>query len=365
MVYMLRRYRKHGNLVDSVIATSLFKCTDSRDHLYSLIGLPTSRGTIPTGTPMADYNLSAAELCKRFATATIVTDQNLKLLSIAPHSTKPVNGHMPPRLQGIPSWVPDLTVQGFVDPLASYTIRPQLFHAGGVEKPLITVSADGSALHLRGFIVDSVAAMARTLNDIPFPSEADVHPNTDLCSRVKKQFMNWMSECRNVAAEGDWESKAVSTEDDALGGTDLQRAFIETVTCGMTGLRDPLTKAVSAATSTYIDYLFGFFTEGYRLSEDVRTTLLTYGALVEQSLGVASGRRFCRTQSGRLGQVRFEAKEGDLFCIILGAEVPYLLRPSTEKEDAYVLIGDCFLHGMMQGEALNDVRYAEKELVIV
>jgi hypothetical protein len=101
------------------------------------------------------------------------------------------------------------------------------------------------------------------------------------------------------------------------------------------------------------------------LTEEVRVTMLTYGALIEQSLlGVSGSQRFCRNEEGRLGQVRTEAREGDLFVVIVGAEVPYLLRPDAEKEGVYALIGDAFLLGVMQGEALLDDWYETVDIVI-
>jgi hypothetical protein len=41
MIFLLRHYRdRGGTLLDGVIATSLFDCSDPRDHLYSLLSLP-------------------------------------------------------------------------------------------------------------------------------------------------------------------------------------------------------------------------------------------------------------------------------------------------------------------------------------
>lgn len=44
------------------------------------------------------------------------------------------------------------------------------------------------------------------------------------------------------------------------------------------------------------------------------------------------------------------AKEGDLVCILYGCSVPVLLRP-IGGERQYGLIGECYIHGKMDGEA--------------
>lgn len=121
--------------------------------------------------------------------------------------------------------------------------------------------------------------------------------------------MNWMRECREVEAEGDWDALSLDAGS--------QRAFVETDVCGMTGMGDPVPEEVLTATQVYSEHLFNFFIEGYQPSGYVNTILVTYGALVEQSLmGMTAARCLRRTEQGRLGQGRSEAREGDLFCVI-------------------------------------------------
>ncbi|KAH6850650.1 heterokaryon incompatibility protein-domain-containing protein [Chaetomium sp. MPI-CAGE-AT-0009] len=358
MTYLLKRYRDTGNLVDSVIATSLFKCGFPHDHLYSLLSLPQK----PSGV-VADYRLSIEDVCMQFAEMTLISDQNTRLLSLAPHTA--LGGDQ--RL-ALPSWVPDLTCQGPVNPLVSYTIRPQLFHAGGKEPPNITLSSDRKRLHLRGRVVDKVASMGRAQVDVPWPTEEEVRPKTGFHALVKKRLANWLQECYEVAgaeyARGETKHGSISAEECAEKAG-LRRSFLETLLCGMTMMRDPIPEEALMATQAYVDYLFGYFTEDYVLSEEVRETLLTYGALIEQSLlAMAEARCFCRTEQGRLGQVRANARAGDLFVCIVGAEVPYVLRPSANAAGVYTLIGDGFLQGAMQGETWLDVRYDTVSITI-
>jgi hypothetical protein len=50
------------------------------------------------------------------------------------------------------------------------------------------------------------------------------------------------------------------------------------------------------------------------------------------------------------------AKEGDSICILTGCSVPVLLREKTNKitnKHYHELIGECYIHGMMDGEALR------------
>ncbi len=346
------------NLVDVVTATPYFRCSDPRDHLYSLLSLTRAGST----RLKADYTLSPEEVCTQFAVSTLVSDQNMRVLSLAPHTELAQVGGPPPgrpTLQ-VPSWVPDLTRQGALNPLVSYTIRPQIFRAGGPPgtEPGASLSADGKQLRLRGRIVDAVAEMARCQVDVPFPTDEEVRPRSGLPARAKKRMVNWIRECRSIAGE---EHRAEGPEEDVAAG----RAFLETLACGMTAMRDPLPEEVLVAMQVYVDYLSAYFVDGSTMSEDVWTTMLTYGVLCEQSLlSIAESRRFCRTAQGRFGQVRADARHGDVFACIAGAEVPYLLRPSPGREGLYRLIGDSFLSGVMQGEAWSDGRYSTVDIAI-
>lgn len=369
MTLLFTDYRAHINLLDCVQATPTFQCSDARDHLYALLSLSSKA----PASLRPDYSLSITEVCRRFATAILVEDQNLRVLSLAPHTSissaaRPMDRAA--RLD-LPSWVPDLAHQDLVNPLVSYTIRTQLFHAGGggpAEAP-VRVSEDGRFLHLRGRVVDSVKGLARCPVDVPFPSAEDVAPKTGFSAMAKMRMRNWLAECMDLAAGGDWAAKMAAAggpDSDATAAEKLKTDFARAVMCDMTGMRDPVDGRVLAAVHEYTAYLTDYFdTPGFVLSEERRDALLTYAVLVEQSiLAIAEARRFCTTAQGRMGQVRNEAVPGDLFCVISGAEVPYVVRPNTQVEGTYELIGDAFLVGVMQGETLQDERYETVDIVL-
>jgi hypothetical protein len=53
---------------------------------------------------------------------------------------------------------------------------------------------------------------------------------------------------------------------------------------------------------------------------------------------------------------------GDIICVLYGGDVPFILHPDGKGQ--YVLIGECYVSGIMQGEAL-DMRLEECEFVLV
>ena len=63
-------------------------------------------------------------------------------------------------------------------------------------------------------------------------------------------------------------------------------------------------------------------------------------------------RRPVRTSPHRIGLGLYETKIGDSVYILVGAKVPYILRPSS-KQGKQVLVGEAYIHGVMDGEAMD------------
>lgn len=69
--------------------------------------------------------------------------------------------------------------------------------------------------------------------------------------------------------------------------------------------------------------------------------------------------------SGRLALLPAGTETGDLVCVLLGCSVPVVLRAQESKGSSnLVLVGECYVHGIMDGEALEypPSRWTEYEL---
>ncbi|KAF2848775.1 HET-domain-containing protein [Plenodomus tracheiphilus IPT5] len=68
---------------------------------------------------------------------------------------------------------------------------------------------------------------------------------------------------------------------------------------------------------------------------------------------VRNERRFVVTEKGRLGFVPLAAGLGDVVAVLAGAHVPYVLRSEGEgggDGSCYSVVGDAYVHGIMDGE---------------
>ncbi|KAE8453238.1 hypothetical protein EG329_011305 [Mollisiaceae sp. DMI_Dod_QoI] len=75
----------------------------------------------------------------------------------------------------------------------------------------------------------------------------------------------------------------------------------------------------------------------------------------------AHGRRFGITSHGRFCLVPRKAAANDLICIPFGSRVPFVFR---KKESYFENIGECYVHGIMHGEACTKGVIEELEIVI-
>jgi hypothetical protein len=76
----------------------------------------------------------------------------------------------------------------------------------------------------------------------------------------------------------------------------------------------------------------------------------------------SKGSKILRTKSGYIGTGPRYMEEGDLICVLYGGQTPFVLR--REAWGNYRFIGDCYIHGIMNGEALS-MELDETEFVLV
>ena len=81
-------------------------------------------------------------------------------------------------------------------------------------------------------------------------------------------------------------------------------------------------------------------------------------AWADNTNSVAAGRKLMRTESGYFGLGPLCAKEGDIICVLFGGRTPYCLR---QVNDRYMLLGECYVHGLMNGEAIGMMEQGQIE----
>ena len=86
------------------------------------------------------------------------------------------------------------------------------------------------------------------------------------------------------------------------------------------------------------------------------------GSIEGRFLTMAASRSFCMTKDGHMGWVPQSAIVGDLVSVLCGSTVPVLVRP---KGDAFQVIGQCYIEGIMDGEAVEAANEPMRQIDLV
>ncbi|KFY27065.1 hypothetical protein V493_03716 [Pseudogymnoascus sp. VKM F-4281 (FW-2241)] len=323
---LIRRDAIRGNfapLLESVISTRVFECTDSRDVLYSLLGLAADVGSYGERV-IPDYKLPVAEVYRRFVIGCIMGKGSLLSLSTL---------YIPPASPSLdlPTWVPDFSDLQDANPLMHQRIGTGLpYRASGSSQQCVRLSIDEKILYAWGKAVDVVTKTGLAIEEIPFVDDAE--------DVMLQRTRDWLSLCENIASFG--------TVDHSMTA-DRFEAFWRTMLLNLTANWDLAPPEYSGYFQQFLDFVLN---RGATTPQGPQNLLMENLSQIENALYLHGvGWRMCVTKNGRLGKVLKSVEVGDVICVLYGGEVPYVIRPSVNGH--YKFIGSCYIHGLMDGEA--------------
>jgi hypothetical protein len=74
--------------------------------------------------------------------------------------------------------------------------------------------------------------------------------------------------------------------------------------------------------------------------------------------------KLCATRNRFVGLVPLSTRVRDKICVFNGGAMPFVLRTSMEHNGQFQLIGGCYIHGMMKGEAISSQRWKEEDILL-
>src|SRR5204862_7846904 len=97
------------------------------------------------------------------------------------------------------------------------------------------------------------------------------------------------------------------------------------------------------------------------LSEDFSKPLADAATLSDFNVLILPwfNRGLMTTKKGYLGYVPRHSRAGDQIFVLMGCDAPLVLRPLGNE--TYQLVGECYLHGVMYGEAIDALDKGEYE----
>lgn len=383
--------RRHGagadlgmGLVAMMAYIGFYEATDDRDRLYALLGVCTDLDRAIVGTP--SYDLPVEEVYMRLAVNFIRQHRSLDIVCF--------RGILATEQEQLPSWVPDWRCWNSRSsrPIPSMVSEPSRqhignfrsldWHHGQVDQTLIYAASAGlpaeyifsrgnTRLTCRGFIIDTIDGLgpvyqqASDANSSASSSYASLVPSTsDLNTRHRA---NPVAPGRSIAI---LESLVRSLSLDRAGRYLMYRANVRGYVQQLlyTALAGPA--ALHARQHALQEWYLAnesLCVRGASISEHLSAVipLLQCTDAFERcdlwrAADMTVGERSwdCRlvvTEQSHMAMAPRLARKGDVVAVLIGCSVPLILRMLEGKEE-YIVVGECFIPGFMDGEVINSGR---------
>lgn len=321
--------------------------TDPRDKIYGLLGMAsdaTEIGIVP------DYSISWQEVYKRTAVKLI---QNYHDPCLVAHQSLGLS--LENEKVGLPSWAPDWSISHFSSVETSWHYwhaRTTLSHEAGRGIPFLAVRIPNTdLLCLNGIFFDEIVE----LSDVMFGPE--ITPIV---------MLNW--EQRIFSMSGGQRLY--------IGGGTWQEAYWQTVVADLIKMMrdEEQERGADQNQGLSIHTIASRFFVQLRYRFEVESSLTwpepywANGRPIKNSWDASKRllhsftavhyRRFCVTKTGYFGTVPKETQICDSLHIFCAASTPLVLRKgkvNVQGKDklAYKIVGDAYVHGVMNGEASN------------
>jgi hypothetical protein len=298
--------------------------TDHRDMIYALLGFASDinpqLGFVP------DYKASKKEVYKRIAVASMKAEGSLSILY----------GRRS-RDSGMPTWVTN-----WAAPIGHRTFRiererlRQMVDYRASRDMELRMQPKGDFLRLYGVFVDRVSAIGQL---------SENNANYVAIGRV---ILNWY---RLAGFPKDYSQPYI-------GGKDWRNAFWRTLARDKcSNERHKVVRLNPDDDSVFV----AWWTNTSHGEFAKNTKEISAWRYQRQLTFSTEGQRFFLTQAGYMGLGK--PKVGDEIYVLFGGNVPFVLRP-VANTTYFSLIGDCYLHGIMDGEAMTDLKRRTRRIVL-
>jgi hypothetical protein len=338
----------------TVLLTSIrrFKATDPRDKIFSLLGIAKAKtGDVDQYAIQADYSDEVAEVFRSVTSIVVRKDSSLALLSTVEDATLT-------KTQGLPSWVPDYSIWQEAT-ILGMPQNPHNYHAAG-NTPVNVHESAPELLVLDALHVDTIK---------------DIAPYIDLYAR----HISWLSLLS-------WLRLGSTLPETYVNGETNYDAMWRTFIGNFGGATNPAHVDYRKHFTTLLRFLLdgeGVDTGdssgdrkedvGVPMSKGLEQLMRDLTAEHHERDGngdlysvafhyIAGLRRFFVTHKGYMGLGPRSMQPGDEVFIFSGADVPFVLRKSVLEE--HRLVGEAYVHGIMDGEVLNDTSLSFSKVCI-
>ena len=330
------------SLIDLLNSNRFCDATDPRDKVFAMIGIARDGKTCGI---MPDYTMKTTEVYQAVALYLLKSDHPTTTLSFAGDTSV----HRTPTQAELPTWVPDWSQRFGRHPFA-----PPYFAAGNTTA-MFRLSKSQKHLTVSGKIIDTVT----TVDAFKDRCTHDENMDDDTGQR-KNEVGAWLMDNYMELA------RSISNYPT---GEPIEEVLWRTWTCNRTFEGTTPLASFGQAFTALQTCLKMSSSAAEIVQTDPETNAYWQALSLQASSFIAATNRWalrlnlCVTKNKYLGHVPITANAGDLICVILGAGAPFVIRPDPTG-NTYQLIGECYVHGMMNGEAMRMPHIAVEDITI-
>lgn len=299
------------DIYDILKYSRLLQATDARDKIYAILSLVDgSRFELPP----PDYTKSPAEVFTKITQSLIKQGNSLDVITQASNVENELN---------VPSWVIDWSAKPrFHHP---NTGKDKFYHASGNSEAVFEFAEDDRVLRVKGKIIDSIDHISK-LDD---PAAYQYPTNSHNAIPV------WRESCRVAYSMSQYPTG--ESVEDVLWRTLIWNFGRDVHYPAPEDLRDAFKE------------FYKILTSDMDISQ-MKREMIDKSAGFNISAGSSAAMPFCLTRNGYLASVPWTTSADDQIAVLAGASTPLVLRHVDED---YRLIGACYVHGIMDGEAFS------------
>ncbi|KAL9104257.1 MAG: hypothetical protein Q9187_008924, partial [Circinaria calcarea] len=291
------------------------------DKVFSLRGIASN--ILASGITV-DYDKPVERVYTDYAKYQLKIRPDLRVLSAVEAQHRTVS------TLRLPSWVPDWTQHNSVGGVLNryYRFAPtKLFRAASASKPRLTIDGRSDIICLEGMRLDTVTSLIRV--------------KSLLTTKSSNSFSLMETQLREIAAN------IMSLKTYPFTGETAWKAFFRTMTADRTALSPRIDETYRAK---YLATFGNWNLDDDELGYSFPATAWT-GVLESISTMINNMHMFL-TEQGYLGIGHRGFQVGDVVCIFSGGEVPFLLQPELCRDGTWKFHSECYVHGVMDGEAM-------------
>ncbi|KAI1137587.1 HET-domain-containing protein [Hypoxylon sp. FL0543] len=354
-----------------LLSSAFLEATDPRDRVFALSAFVNSYATKLGVKPIwlrADYTLQATEVVLRTAQILLWKTRSLDMLSY-------VSDLSCREQSDLPSWMPHFHVPGAVASVESLLDMHQgrKYHAGSsssaeptFSETYLRVDSPGHELESQGYLLDTVDEVVHF--------DSGLLSILEICLGLPQRGVNGQAPVEVL-----WRTLIAGRTDTAFPAPEETAAdFADFVKAGLIGIsmealssgeREPLVRLLTVLSEIEarcphpsIPTVDAFNnTLGSALSDlggciEMLTELRAncpYRTMISLTHWGQKGKAVFRSRKGFLGLAPHSTQVGDEVWLLKGANLFYILRDGNAESAGKVLLGEGYVHGFMEGEALR------------